>query len=136
MRLLGIEVENYGNFTKQFIPVCSGIHLIVGNALFNNQLVLVEGPSDATMLPILLEKGDFPSELLEWIGFPVLEGANPIKDSDDLAKQILRQERLINALGRQKIDRVYLLDGDNHLSRDWADLKELTTVITSALKKN
>jgi ABC-type cobalamin/Fe3+-siderophores transport system ATPase subunit len=82
------------------------------DVLFNNKLIFVEGPTEAGVLPKLLNKAGIPDDVLSWIGMPQLEGANPIENIDDLAKQVIRYEKLVSSLGRGNLPRLYLLDGD------------------------
>jgi len=80
--------------------------------LFHNKLIFVEGPTEAGVLPKLLKKAGISEEVVDRIGMPQLEGANPIRNVDDMVKQMARYERLVLALGRARLPRLYLLDGD------------------------
>lgn len=80
--------------------------------LFHNKLIFVEGPTESAVLPKMLQKSGVAEETVSWIGTPQLEGANPVRDEEDLAKQIRRYEKLITSLGRGALPRLYLLDGD------------------------
>ena len=84
--------------------------------LFNNKLIFVEGPSEAGILPRLLAKAGVAEDKLAWVGMPQLEGANPIRNIEDLMKQVLRYEKLIASLSRNDLPRLYLFDGDRDSS--------------------
>jgi energy-coupling factor transporter ATP-binding protein EcfA2 len=81
------------------------------DALFFDQLVIVEGPSDADILPTLLRLHPrIQSQTLQNTGFLSIDGIN---DSPrEIQTKILRFEKLLGALGRAKMPRLYLLDGD------------------------
>lgn len=81
------------------------------DALFSDRLVLVEGPSDKKILPLLLAKdGEIDEGHLNHTGFPVLEGAP--RGSSALQTCILRYERLLGSIGRGDQPRAYIFDGD------------------------
>jgi energy-coupling factor transporter ATP-binding protein EcfA2 len=81
------------------------------DALFFDQLVIVEGPTDADVLPILLRlDGLVPNGVLQNTGFPSIDGIND--SAREIQTKILRFEKLLGALGRAKMPRLYLLDGD------------------------
>ena len=81
------------------------------DAMFNDQLIFVEGRSDAKIVPILLSKdGEVDQAQLDRTGFPVLEGVG--KGSTALQTSILRYEKLLGAVGRADQSRMYIFDGD------------------------
>jgi predicted ATP-dependent endonuclease of OLD family len=81
------------------------------DSLFHDRLVLVEGKSDAEILPILLlADGEFAKDELDRTGFPVLEGAG--RGARGVQTSIMRYEQLLSAVGRASLPRIYLLDGD------------------------
>jgi AAA domain, putative AbiEii toxin, Type IV TA system len=81
------------------------------DAMFSDQLILVEGPSDEKIMPILLLKdGEIDQGLLDRTGFPVLEGVG--KGTTALQTSILRYEKLLGAIGRGNQPRMYVFDGD------------------------
>jgi ABC-type transport system involved in cytochrome c biogenesis ATPase subunit len=81
------------------------------DAMFNDQLILVEGPSDEKIIPILLLKdGEIDQSMLDRTGFPVLEGVG--KGTTALQTSILRYEKLLGAIGRGDQPRIYIFDGD------------------------
>jgi ABC-type transport system involved in cytochrome c biogenesis ATPase subunit len=81
------------------------------DAMFNDQLILVEGPSDRRIIPILLLKdGEIDQAQLNRTGFPILEGVG--KGTTALQTSILRYEKLLSAIGRADQPRVYVFDGD------------------------
>lgn len=81
------------------------------DAMFNDQLVLVEGPTDAKLIPLLLEKdGEIEKGRLDRTGFPVLDGA--ASGASALQNSILRYEKLLSAVGRAEQPRMYMFDGD------------------------
>lgn len=90
--------------------------------LFSNKLLFVEGPSDVAILPNMLKTGGASESDVDWLGMPQLEGANPVKNTADMVRQIVRYESLVKALGRNSIPRLYLLDGD----RDHAEVRRMT----------
>jgi len=79
--------------------------------LFNDRLIIVEGPSDKEILPILLlADGELSQSDLNRTGFPILDGIG--KGSTSIQTAILRYEKLLNAIGRASQPHLYLLDGD------------------------
>jgi hypothetical protein len=81
------------------------------DAMFNDQLIFVEGRSDKKIIPILLLKdGEIDQTELDRTGFPVLEGVG--RGSTALQGSILRYEKLLGAIGRADHPRTYVFDGD------------------------
>jgi len=81
------------------------------DALFFDQLVVLEGPSDTDVLPTLLRlDGRIQGRTLQNTGFLSIEGIND--SAREIQTKILRFERLLGALGRARMPRQYLLDGD------------------------
>jgi len=81
------------------------------DAMFNDQLLLVEGPSDARILPLLLlEDGEIGKSQLDRTGFPFIEGAP--KGTTKLQNSILKYEKLLGAIGRGEQPRMYIFDRD------------------------
>jgi len=75
--------------------------------LFFDRLVIVEGDSDQEILPILLKAtGRIARSELERTGFPTLDGVGDIQVS------IQRMEKFLQAVGKPRLPRMYLLDGD------------------------
>lgn len=81
------------------------------DALFYDRLVFVEGKSDKQIIPILVERdGEIDGAELARTGFPVVEGVG--KGSTSVQTSVLRQEKLLQAVGRNDQPRIYLFDGD------------------------
>jgi predicted ATPase len=80
------------------------------DVLFYDALAIVEGRSDRTLLPILLELAGIKTDSLARIGFPILEGV-PEK-LHNLQTAISKFEKLVVALSQADLRRLYLLDGD------------------------
>jgi energy-coupling factor transporter ATP-binding protein EcfA2 len=81
------------------------------DALFFDKLIVVEGPSDGKILPRLISlREGISAEELGNTGFPSLEGVS--KRTKDIQTKILQFEKLLGAVGRAKMPRLYLLDGD------------------------
>lgn len=80
--------------------------------VFNDRLIFVEGESDQRILPILLRaSGAFHPQQIANTGFPIINGAGPIK-AKRKQSSILAYEKLIGQIGRARLPRFYLLDGD------------------------
>jgi len=75
------------------------------DALFCDRLIFVEGKSDKVILPILLQKS-VPAATLRNTGFVVMDGAG------DPQVAMLHHEKIIRSLGRARMPRLYLFDGD------------------------
>jgi len=81
------------------------------DVLFFDRLIIVEGPSDSAILRRLLElSGKVPNDLLQNTGFISIDGID--ESARDIQTKILHFEKLLEALGRAKMPRQYLLDGD------------------------
>lgn len=81
------------------------------DALFFDRLVVVEGPSDAEVLPALLRLHPrIRADVVQNTGFPTLDGVNDT--AREIQTKILKFEKLLEAVGRAKMPRLYLLDGD------------------------
>jgi hypothetical protein len=81
------------------------------DALFFDRLVVLEGPSDKEILCILLAlSGRVQAEMLQNTGFLSIDGMND--SAREIQTKILRFEKLLEALGRASMPRLYLLDGD------------------------
>jgi hypothetical protein len=78
--------------------------------LFHDFLIIVEGKSDRAILPILLAASGASGQDIERTGFPSLEGTPAT--TRDLQNAIIRYEKLIAAVSRKQLRRIYLLDGD------------------------
>jgi hypothetical protein len=81
------------------------------DALFFDRLVIVEGPSDADILRCLIALSHrVRPDVLQNTGFPSIDGVDD--RALEIQTKILRFEKLLEALGRAKMPRMYLLDGD------------------------
>jgi hypothetical protein len=83
------------------------------DALFFDRLVVLEGPSDKEILRLLIAlSGGVRIEVLQNTGFLSIDGIND--SAREIQTKILRFEKLLEALGRAKMPRLYLLDGDRN----------------------
>lgn len=87
--------------------------------LFYDLIIVVEGPSDRSILPALLVISGVDKDKVVRTGLPILEGA-PEK-LRNLQSAVTRYEKLISALSPKKLRRLYLFDGD----RSPADMQSL-----------
>jgi hypothetical protein len=78
--------------------------------LFNDSLVVVEGKSDKTILPLLLKAGGVSTATLNAVGYPTMEGIP--RDARSLQIAVHKHEKLLKALSQSQQPRVYLFDGD------------------------
>ncbi|HEY2169166.1 MAG TPA: hypothetical protein VGJ30_06035, partial [Candidatus Angelobacter sp.] len=78
--------------------------------LFYDSLVVVEGRSDKTILPLLLKAAGISTRALNAVGYPTMEGVPA--DARSLQLAVQKHEKLLKALSQSQQPRVYLFDGD------------------------
>ncbi len=78
--------------------------------LFHDQLLVVEGRSDAVILPLLLEAAGVDRALIARTGYPTMEGVPG--DVRSLQAAVHRHERILNTISPVTQTRMYLFDGD------------------------
>lgn len=80
--------------------------------LFSDRIIFVEGPSDTDIIPSLLRSHRVLDAVdIRNSGFPSLDGSGKLK-ARKAQTSILYYERMLMAMGRAKLPRLYLLDGD------------------------
>jgi len=98
--------------------------------LFYDLIIVVEGTSDKSILPVLLEISGIDKDKIARTAFPILEGAPEKLRS--LQAAVTRYEKLISALSSKKLQRLYLFDGD----RSPADKQSLQAMRNAAGTQN
>lgn len=84
------------------------------DVLFNDRIIIGEGPTEQAVLPILLSaSGAFPIEEIQKTGFASLDGVP--ERAKDQQTAVLRFEQFIASVGRLELKRLYLFDGDRSL---------------------
>lgn len=78
--------------------------------LFYDRLLIVEGRTDAAILPALLQAAGLNQALIATTGYPTMEGVPG--DLRSLQLAVHKQERIISAISAVQQRRLYLFDGD------------------------
>lgn len=78
--------------------------------LFYDTLIIVEGRSDKTILPLLLKGAGISPIALNAVGCPTMEGVPG--DARSLQIAVHKHEKLLRALSQTQQPRLYLFDGD------------------------
>ena len=122
-RITHVEAPGAPYGSKPTPPEIGRVLLDLGyrnsDILFYDAIIVVEGPSDKSILPVLLSISGINQDAVARIGFPILEGAPEKLRS--LQAAVTRYEKLISALSQRKLRRMYLFDGD----RSPADVQSL-----------
>ena len=113
-RITHVEAPGAPYGSKPTPPEIGRVLLDLGyrnsDILFYDAIIVVEGPSDKSILPVLLSISGVDQDTVARIGFPTLEGAPEKLRS--LQAAVTRYEKLILALSQKKLRRMYLFDGD------------------------
>jgi predicted ATPase len=80
--------------------------------VFEDALLVAEGRTEVEVLPILLEKLGVPHSEVRGIAFLELRGVD--ESAREQQSKIRDMERVILGLGRTRLPRVYLFDGDRN----------------------